>query len=139
MLTDSHTTTTWEDCRRCKRLLHKSFAGLCPECRNELRRYIAATKQISLNPNCWSEHDRELIDQEIDAERYWPRPIPVSERLPEDFALVIGYCRIHGQWEEAERHPFGIEGVKFDPEYHGWIGDCECRFTHWLPTPPKPE
>lgn len=111
--------------------------------RDELRRYIAVTKGWSPEPACWSAHDRELIEQEIDAERYWPRPIPVSERLPEinketdESEDVLAYFGEKRGWGISRMTDFN-RGCDVPPEWsadYPWSGDP----THWLPTPPKPE
>lgn len=79
------------------------------------------------------------------AERYWPRPIPVSERLPEMDA--------HGEvdtvlvWCEGEWLPAKWEGPEDDPVWQIWVGGLTNDYkycpkggvTHWLPMPPKPE
>jgi hypothetical protein len=75
----------------------------------------------------WSRDMIEGVDQEIDAEKYWPRPIPVSERLPEAGQRVLVFA--DGEWHSA------VWGDWVD----GYRETYEPSSTHWLPIPPKPE
>ena len=59
----------------------------------------------------------------------WPRPIPVSERLPEECVTVLAY---DGNWWDAERR----NGEWEEP---GSVGLQTVSVTHWLPMPSPPE
>lgn len=71
----------------------------------------------------------------------WPRPIPVSERLPEineddvdgvyasDFVLAF----YSGQWYAGMYY---LSECKWHLEE---VGVCRNGVTHWLPMPPDPE
>lgn len=66
----------------------------------------------------------------------WPRPIPVTERLPEDDnAVLITYFEysVCGRFKERV---WGVghheSGMWFGP------GDEMPLVTHWLPLPPDP-
>lgn len=72
-----------------------------------------------------------------------PRPIPVSERLPEDCSEVLVYI-------EFARDGFGDWGVGscLIGDWSIWGQCCQEEeghedekrtVTHWLPLPPKPE
>lgn len=106
---------------------------------------------------CWAASTIELVDQEIDAERYWPRPIPVSERLPEDGVRAQWFiCNgnrprwsygVFRKWRQ-EPHPDDPlaatfpDTVTIEQEYFGQNTNIVCAmdtFSHWLPMPPKPE
>jgi hypothetical protein len=69
---------------------------------------------------------------------YWPRPIPVSERLPEDHTQVLAHCDSGGaDW-------WGICAIDADGKWREitWCSDGTIpirNVTHWLPLPPKPE
>ncbi len=66
------------------------------------------------------------------------RAIPVIERLPETSDDVLAWCKTHEIWEETCYH-VGHANPNADPEYDHWTGEASCRYTHWLPMPPKPE
>jgi hypothetical protein len=85
--------------------------------------------------------DKPLVDKFV-SKYNWPRPIPVSERLPE--------CR---------RYPNETRVLAYVPKQNGKYGDWYKAIfddhevwwfdwpdieempdpTHWLPTPPPPE
>lgn len=77
------------------------------------------------------EWSKELIDH-FDLQ-IWPRPIPVSERLPQFDETVLAYedgagwlsliLEENGQWTNSDT----------------WWSDESTRITHWMPLPPKPE
>lgn len=62
----------------------------------------------------------------------WPRPIPVSERLPERDGFYLAFAPetatfLHGCWEKAE----------FD--CGRWLWGCDPMIvSHWLPLPSLP-
>ncbi len=60
---------------------------------------------------------------------YWPRPIPVSERLPDVDGEYLVFAASTSQWMTTDfcKHDF--------QESHGF--NC-FRPTHWLPMPPPP-
>lgn len=63
----------------------------------------------------------------------WPKPIPVSERLPELGVSVLAYCG-GPDWTPAHTSDHG-DG----PVWHSNQGIKLTRATtHWLPRPPKP-
>lgn len=72
----------------------------------------------------------------------WPRPIPVTERLPELHQSVFLWCEFDmangstkGYWTGAaiimnyEREIMWV--IDLEP-------DCDYRKTHWIPAPPPP-
>lgn len=60
----------------------------------------------------------------------WPRPIPVSERLPETDEVLV--------WTDGSGWEFFREfGRSFNAEGQ-WIDRNEQPITHWLPLPPAP-
>ncbi len=67
----------------------------------------------------------------------WPRPVPVSERLPEEYP-VLAYgecCGCHATWHLACKRQYRdcIEPfVTFDDRQD------TVAATHWLPLPPSP-
>jgi hypothetical protein len=65
----------------------------------------------------------------------WPRPIPVSERLPDWVSPFLLYCAADddsvGEWVAACRSRDGELYEYGGNELHGTP-------THWLPLPPKP-
>jgi len=65
----------------------------------------------------------------------WPRPIPVSERLPEDYTPILWFCA--GEWWAGHSD----SGVFFSHVHHGTqhCETVESGVTHWLPLPPPPE
>lgn len=68
--------------------------------------------------------------------RTWPRPIPVSERLPEPRTTVL-------VWPGYLQNPGYQLGAYWpdDDEVSPWRstdGDY-LQSTHWLPLPPKPD
>lgn len=83
----------------------------------------------------------------------WPRPIPVSERLPEDGDEIMAFRTWQippygeaGQWIAGEFHKeparFVLDWVDSDGgDEFCWIVDSPSKrnITHWLPMPPKPE
>jgi len=64
----------------------------------------------------------------------WPRPIPVSERLPEDLEeCVLVFAR--GCWFVS----FQVNGSWFGFHHDSREGNPELQgVTHWLPLPPAP-
>lgn len=88
----------------------------------------------------------------------WPRPIPVSERLPEPGEDVLTYGQLLP--DESNREPgdfetiglWNIQGYRLctydqhgnfvsqdDRFYNSPLYDGDFTVTHWLPMPPKPE
>jgi hypothetical protein len=65
---------------------------------------------------------------------HWPRPIPVSERLPNEGAGALWWSR--GGWEIGILQRYDGELCYFDG--HGSTLLCN-GVTHWLPLPPAPE
>ena len=69
----------------------------------------------------------------------WPKPIPVSEKLPEEYVDVLGWDG--RKWDVtciAEDKSSGMVGWYYigaggDDYYDG------KSITHWLELPPKPE
>lgn len=69
-------------------------------------------------------------------------PVSVYDRRPDINESVLAWCRVHNEYEVThiaicDALPSSPTGR--DPEFDGWVGDSECRFTHWLPMLPKPE
>jgi hypothetical protein len=64
----------------------------------------------------------------VSAIQCWPRPIPVTERLPDEGLEVLAY---DGSWWVANRWCNRWE----EPNCHGLQ---DVPVTHWLPLPPKP-
>jgi hypothetical protein len=69
----------------------------------------------------------------------WPRPIPVSERLPEEGAdvLVFGAC----EWDGSEAHAIWRDAQHVRGGSFLAIENAELPITatHWMPLPPAPE
>jgi hypothetical protein len=77
----------------------------------------------------------------------WPRPIPVSERLPEESdgyeggsVTVLGFCSVDGEETWEWREAFCKHGEKGG---HVWFVERMKRekpvyVTHWMPLPPEP-
>ncbi len=68
----------------------------------------------------------------------WPRPIPVSERLPEHGESVLIWIQSESEWNVAtffssDSSPshFCTDGHCGSPDEHG-LDDA----THWVPLPP---
>lgn len=67
----------------------------------------------------------------------WPRPIPVSERLPEVGKPVL-WCS-GGEWECGHLTDSDLDGKKWwSPDTHYDIVPLDTTATHWLPLPPSP-
>lgn len=80
-------------------------------------------------------------DTAVAENQCWPRPIPVTERLPEINTDILVWCRVHNAWEMSCRCicdslPSSKTGM--DREFDGWVMEASCRLTHWLPLPPPP-
>lgn len=78
---------------------------------------------------------------------HWPRPIPVSERLPEwieggKIAPLLAFGSIVDD-EKESWHMAACVRSKAGGSW--WFEDCngdggdDLLITHWLPLPPKPE
>ncbi len=69
-------------------------------------------------------------DGEVEALlRFGGRPIPCSERMPEDDAMVLAFF---GRWANAV----------YDSRLERWYSDAgriNAVVTHWLALPPAPE
>lgn len=93
-----------------------------------------AAEKIRFSVDAYRSRKRRLADQpEID------RAIPVGDRLPPSFVDCVAYCRIHERWEKTCHNRTQLPGSPgFDPESSDWVGDVECRYTHWRPMPAKP-
>lgn len=82
----------------------------------------------------------------------WPRPIPVSERMPEQGVPVLarGYF-VHSDFRKPENVPSWAEAVltppKCDTDCWHWKSHHDQQgvvfymwdVTHWLPLPMAPE
>lgn len=83
----------------------------------------------------------------------WPKPIPVSERLPElcddgEPPRVIAYCTFAAYCNSPQNNelesPTWLSGY-FEPGKVEFVTDSdvlqgpELTITHWLPLPPNPE
>ena len=66
----------------------------------------------------------------------WPRPIPVTERLPEADVSVLAYFA-DGFWDEC--YFYGDEIVEDGIALANEERPLPHGITHWLPMPPKPE
>jgi hypothetical protein len=68
----------------------------------------------------------------------WPRPIPVSERLPGFDDEVIWYSPSQPGWEAGVLTVHTLDGKRWvRPNAHFDIVPLD-EFTHWLPLPPAP-
>jgi hypothetical protein len=76
------------------------------------------------------ERARKVMDA---TEPSWPRPIPVSERLP-DLGVRVLF------WSFDEWYSGNLTGGENTPYF--FVADGEgfgaAGVTHWLPLPPKP-
>ncbi len=97
------------------------------------------------DPLMWTKECAEEVEQAIDAERYWPRPVPVSERLPElDVRVLAAAPDQWDGWQIVQRNGYMAKANEDEgnPHYSHWVDDVDIvvkRITHWLPLPPKPE
>lgn len=66
---------------------------------------------------------QKAVDRDCD----WPRPIPVSERLPESPRVVLAFA--YDEWSSAD----------FKNGMFAYDGQILINVTHWLPLPPKPD
>lgn len=77
-----------------------------------------------------------IIELAEDAIACWPRPIPVSERLPSEQGDYLCFAR-------KQRGSYQIWRMGFFIPDSGWedaVSGYSLRdVTHWLPLPPKPE
>jgi hypothetical protein len=85
------------------------------------------------------QHERiEVLERLVARHDLESRPIPVSERLPEDGACVLAFgLKYRGKsWFESH-----YKNGQFLTEYDNAFccADCHSSVTHWLPMPPKPE
>lgn len=100
----------------------------------------------------WRADAKEALSSSLERIGEAVRPIPVTERLPEELCLV--YCRgtesYFGLWCEAVFHPDSNlwfiwfsrdkEWDEFSCDGRGYEFKNDGAFiTHWLPQPPKPE
>jgi len=70
-------------------------------------------------------------------ENAWPSPIPLSERLPDEGAIVLWYLCDQGIWESGYYDP---QNKRYKPGRNGEGAHLTTmRITHWMPMPPKPE
>lgn len=82
----------------------------------------------------------ELLKIANHLEPNWPRPIPVSERLPEPDVLVLAYCECPNNdlatgWQIAIAPDDDNKWCVMSP-----TGNRQQQaVTHWLPMPPRPE
>ncbi len=71
---------------------------------------------------------RLRAEEERDALRERLRPIPVSERLPDEAESVLVWDATSKFWDISSQFRGG-----------SWVGEASQVFTHWLPLPPNPE
>lgn len=90
-------------------------------------------------------NSRRIVYAELDTLALWPRPIPVSEKLPEIGIPVM--CYVPGAFSYFENDPKriipGCSWLRLSRESDGWYRCYGTQFspdsvTHWLPMPPKP-
>lgn len=91
---------------------------------------------------------RMMVDGTKFEQQSWPRPIPVSERLPEVGERVLWLQ--DGTWEAGvfkgqwgmDMPDFNTKATdsRYDPDYDGYGSVTIERdaVTHWLPLPPPP-
>lgn len=89
-----------------------------------------------------AELEQQLLD-EMDCVNRWPRPIPVSERLPSVGDEILGWCPTgndHGVWYTLYVKELIVEPADEDMEVSlrfPWATWGQCYVTHWIPLPPR--
>lgn len=102
--------------------------------------HAALCELVHCAPDDRKESKLALAEAKAAVLAAWPRPIPVSERLPEDNTEVLCYSRktLSGfrRWHFGMLPRNGTNDDWFDPTTGNYsLNDV----THWLPLPPKNE
>ena len=68
------------------------------------------------------------------------KPIPVSERMPDETEWVLIYDMLQERWVSGMFIHLGGGGLQWATiDGYYFHGDNFSRVTHWMPLPPAPE
>jgi hypothetical protein len=115
-------------CRNCG-------AFYCLRCDGLPEKCVCGKDDFSIIPVPCSE----LVKHVASKRDTWPRPIPVSERLPEEAEEVLVAIKFAADgfpdWGLASHF---ADGWQIWGQCVGAEDDDICIVTHWLPLPPAP-